>query len=67
MWADSQVACGVFAPDEIRSPLDLTPAVNHAHTLNFLDLDTTYQCQAMSRNSAGQQAVSPVFTFRTAK
>ncbi|MEK7311472.1 MAG: kelch repeat-containing protein, partial [Chloroflexota bacterium] len=67
MWADGQIACGVFAPDGIRSPLDLTPAVNHAHTLNFLDPDMTYQCQAMSRNSAGQQAVSPVFSFRTAK
>jgi len=66
-WADGQVACGVFAPDGIRSPLDLTPAINHAHTLNFLDADTAYQCQAMSRDSAGQLAVSPVFSFRTAR
>jgi len=66
-WADGQIACGVFAPEGIRSALDLTPAINHAHTLNFLDPDTTYQCRAISRDSAGQLAVSPVFSFRTAK
>jgi len=49
----------------VLSPLDETLVTEHSVKLTGLTPGTTYHCIAMSRDAAGNHAVSPEYTFTT--
>ncbi len=63
--ADSQVEYGLTPSYTSVSPLDATPVVSHALTLNGLQPNTTYHYRVRSRDAAGNLTLSTDQTFTT--
>ncbi len=63
--ADSQIEYGASAAYGRSSPLDSAMVTSHSQNLTGLTSDTLYHYRVMSRDAAGNLAVSGDFTFTT--
>ncbi len=63
--SDSQVEYGISASYGSASNLSTARVSSHSQTLSGLSASTTYHYRVKSRDEAGNQAISPDYTFTT--
>jgi phosphodiesterase/alkaline phosphatase D-like protein len=64
--SDTQVEYGLTTAYGSLTTLNTSPVTSHTQTIGSLQPDTAYNYRVRSRDAAGNLAVSPNFTFRTA-